>query len=123
MPLSVGVVSLRHQRGNLTAAFRELLERGETVNQPNMILSCKLADLLGVLIEGVGRGIQLSGEIRRGSQKKHFNPFNLSLLDHRYPGFARSLQTDFSVVEGVIDGHDVRPMVQHLALDRPRTSS
>ena len=65
MPLSVGVVRLRHHRTEDGSGSDRLLKCGEAIDQTHMVLLSQVSDLFGLLVQWIVRIVQLCLHVGR----------------------------------------------------------
>src|SRR4051812_39639555 len=80
---AVGVVDLGHQVGERVAGLEAGFEGGEAIHEREAVVGRYAADLVGVLVEGIGGVVEFGGLVGGGRQQNELRSFGAA--DHGLP--------------------------------------
>lgn len=112
---AVGVVGLGHEVGEFAAVVEVLFEELEAVDKADVILGGEVADLVGLLIEGVVGVIKGGFDVGGGGEKDDFDAGGEGGLDHGGPGLAGGGESEVAIIEAIIDGDDIGVVAEDIA--------
>ena len=112
---AVGVVDLGHQVGQGIAGLQAGFEGGDTIDQREAVVGGEATDLIGVLVERIGRIVELGGLVGRRRQQDQLGLPGAP--DHALPRCGGAVEAEAAVIERVIDGDEVGLVAEDVAFE------